>query len=346
MTENLCLVPRIESIGGPASFQQSFLRAAAEFGVEAHFELDRKDVGAYLVIGGPLRPLPALIRARRQGVPVVHRLNGMNWLHRVQSAGLRYGIKADLANSRIAWTRRFLASAIVYQSRFCEENWNAVHGPVSKPSTIIYNGVDTDRFSPIRDPENWRTSEPIRVLIAEGNLQHGSEILLGSALDCCAALRQKYGVPVRLTIAGNVPDAIRARTEAKAPRLESGLTFDWKGVIPKDELIALEREATFFLSVEPEPACPNAVIEALSVGLPVVGYDTGSLKDVVGPGGAIADPGVSLRKLEPPDSASLAAAAGAVLENRAAFSAAARETALRRFRVEKMTEAYLKICLE
>ncbi len=345
MTESICLVPRIESIGGPASFQQSFLRAAAGFGVEAHFELNRKDVGAYLVIGGPLRPLPALIRARRRGVPVVHRLNGMNWLHRVHSAGLRYGIKADLANLRIAWTRRFLASAIVYQSRFCADNWNAAYGPVAKPETIIYNGVDTDRFAPVRAAKDWQRDDPVRVLIAEGNLQHGSEILLGSALSSCAALQQKYGAPVELTIAGNVPEAVRVRSEAEAARHGARLTLDWKGVIPKDELIALEREATFFLSVEPEPACPNAVIEALSVGLPVVGYDTGSLKDVVGPGGVIANPAADLRKFESPDSASLAAAAGTVLENRAAFSAAARETALSRFRIEKMTEAYLKICL-
>ena len=82
-------------------------------------------------------------------------------------AGVSFEVEKGETLGVIGWTRRFLASAIVYQSRFCEENWNAVHGPVSKPSTIIYNGVDTDRFSPIRDPENWRTSEPIRVLIAE-----------------------------------------------------------------------------------------------------------------------------------------------------------------------------------
>lgn len=346
MKKSICLVPKITAVGGPASFQRRFIDASAAFGVTVHYDPNRDDIGAFLVIGAPASGLAALIRARLRGIPVIQRLNGMNWLHKVLPSGRLYGLKADFANRRIAWVRRYLATAIVYQSRFCEENWNSAYGTLSKRSTLIYNGVDTGLFSPGADtPTDWRAGEPIRVLIAEGNIQRGAEIHLTQALRLCASLMAAYPSPVTLTIAGNVPAGIRERTAADAAAVAPSVELEWKGVVTKDALIALERSATVFLPIEPQPACPNAVIEALSVGLPVIGYDTGSLADVVGPGGVIAPYGADVRRLEPPDPESLVSAARRVLENRASFSAGARRTALERFRVDNMAEAYLKFCL-
>lgn len=345
MTQSLCLVPKITATGGPAAFQARLIAGAAELGVEVHYDLDRSDIGAYLVIGAPFRGFGALLRAKLNGKKIVHRLNGMNWLHKIRPSGFLYGLKADFANERIAWFRRFIATDIVYQSRFCEDHWNEVYGTVPQRSTLIYNGVDTAEFSPnAGTSQPWSKGEPVHILIAEGNLQHGSEVHLHQAIQLADRLQRETGSLTTLTIVGNVPSDIRAKVEADAAKANLTVRPDWKGVVSKPELIRLERSATFYFSVEPQPACPNAVIEALSVGLPVLGFDTGSLKDIVGEGGIAVDYGADFARLEEPDPDALHDGAIRILSQRAQFSQVARMTALERFALEKMTRAYLDFC--
>lgn len=345
MNQSLCLVPKITATGGPAAFQERLIAGAAALGVEVHYDAARPDISACLVIGAPLRNFSGLLRARLNGKKIVHRLNGMNWLHKVRPSGTLYGLKADFANQRIAWFRRYVATDIVYQSQFCADHWNEVYGAVPQRSTLIYNGVDTAAFSPGADTAKpWRAGEPIRILIAEGNLQHGSEVHLFQTLQLADRLQRETGAPTTLTVIGNAPEPVRERLERDAARAELTVRPDWKGVVSKPELIRYERDASFFISVEPQPACPNAVIEALSVGLPVLGFATGSLRDIVGTGGIAVDYGADFARLESPDAEALHAGAIRILSERAEFSRAARAIALERFALEKMTRAYLNFC--
>lgn len=345
MTQSLCLVPKITATGGPAAFQARLIAGAAELGVEVHHDIHRPDIGAYLVIGAPLHGFGALLRAKLTGKKIVHRLNGMNWLHKVRPSGALYGLKADFANQRIAWFRRFIATDIVYQSQFCKDHWNEVYGATPQRSALIYNGVDTAEFSPSAEtPRRWVKGAPVHILIAEGNLQHGSEVHLQQALQLANRLERETQSPTTLTIVGNVPEDVRRKAEAEAEKARLSVRPDWKGVLSKPELIRFERSATFFISVEPQPACPNAVIEALSVGLPVLGFDTGSLKDIVGNGGIAVDYGADFTRLEAPDPDALYDGATRILSQRAEFSRSARETALERFSLEKMTRDYLDFC--
>lgn len=344
--KSICLVPKITAVGGPASFQKRFILGAEALGVPVHYDLNREDIGAILVIGAPLRDLPALLRARRRGIPIVHRLNGMNWLHRVRPASALYRLKADLANWRIAALRRFIATRIVYQSVFCRENWNETYGTVPQPTTVIYNGVDTDEFTP--DPERapFRYGiDPIHLLIAEGNIRDGAEVHLDLALRLAEELRRESATPVTLHIAGFVPDSIRENAKRTAVTCCPNVAIEWHGVLSKSDLIALEQKATLLYSIEPQPACPNAVIEALSAGLPVIGFDTGSLRDVVGAGGIIADYGANYRQLESPDFSGLLNAALTVLRDRETFACAAREKAMSAFSLDEMTKKYISFCL-
>ena len=45
-----------------------------------------------------------------------------------------------------------------------------------------------------------------------------------------------------------------------------------------------------YICVEKNPPCPNSVLEMLSLGVPIIGLNTGSLGELVGKAGILIDP--------------------------------------------------------
>ncbi len=340
---SICLLPKITSLGGPAAFQKRFSEQASKWNISVHFDPNRKDIGAFLVIGAPRRFLPILIMARIHKIPVIQRLNGINWLHRARNSGLRYTIHSEIANFSIAFVRRFIASGIIYQSPFCEDRWNKVYGKVNKPVQVIYNGVNLDDFKP---SGNAIDRESIQIMTVEGNLEHGSEFGLETALHLVLALAEKYSCPIILRIAGNVDTQAEKQLLSAISSASEHLKVEFLGVVKKQRLAELEAESTFFYSAELQAACPNAVIEALASGLPVIGFDTGALKDVVGNGGIIVPYGGNFLKLEQPVLEPLIEAADAVIRDNEHFRKEARKRAETVFPIGKITAAYIDFCFK
>jgi glycosyltransferase involved in cell wall biosynthesis len=99
-------------------------------------------------------------------------------------------------------------------------------------------------------------------------------------------------------------------------------------------------------SAEVNPPCPNSVIEAMACGLPILGFDTGSLSELVqGDAGRLAAHGANPWRLERPDIPSLADAAEDVLRENDRFRKSARERAESVFGLDTMTDEYLKVLL-
>ena len=88
------------------------------------------------------------------------------------------------------------------------------------------------------------------------------------------------------------------------------------------------------------------MIEALGCGLPVIGFDSGALKDVTGDAGIIVPYGADPWKLETPDSGSLVDAAERVIRENTTFRQLARSRAEANFSVDTMAENYIRFCLE
>ena len=342
--KSICLLPEATSLGGPRTFQQNLTAWARQTGeAEIHFDADREDIDAFLVIGAPKKYLKRLLDARRRGIPVVHRLNGMNWVHRQRPESLGYSLHSEAANLAIAAYRRFVCSKIVYQSPFCENRWNRVYGPVSKPAEVIFNGTDVQRFCPGENaPE---IAERIDFLLAEGSFRYGMDFGLDVAAGLALGLSQRFPQPVCMHVAGKTDPAAETRIQERLKGSGQAVSVVFEGVLPREQLIRLERNAAFFFSSELNAACPNAVIEAMACGTPVTGFDTGALKDVTGNAGIIVPYGADPWKLEPPHTAPLIDAAEKLIRDNAAYRRAARSRAESVFPVEKMAEAYVKFCL-
>jgi glycosyltransferase involved in cell wall biosynthesis len=332
----ICIVPQV-STGGMASFRAKFEAGLAKRKLEVTHNPDG-DVDAILVIGGTRRLLP-LWRAKRRGVRIVQRLDGVNWVQRVRWSGLRYTLRAEYGNALLAFIRNTIADRVIYQSEFIRGWWEDWHGVARVPGHVILNGVDLNAYAPV-ERDVIPPSPPYKLLVVEGSLAGG----LDTGLQAAVRLAEIFaaGFPIELTIAGRVD----ARTKDRLGK-ESTIPLKFLGVIPHERIPELMHSSHLLFSAEINPPCPNSVIEALACGLPVIGFDTGSLRELVGEqAGRLVPYGGDPWKLEAPDMAALAKAAGEVLGEQKRFRSAARARAEELLSLNKMVDKYLKVLLE
>lgn len=335
MTSNLrlCLVARIPGVAGPARFQHRLVAGLAARDIDVCFSLDDHPYDSVLVIGGTRR-LTELWRTKKRGMPIVQRLNGLNWLHRRIRTTPGHFLRAEINNFLLRLIRDRIATHVVYQSEFARKWWERDFGKTPIPSQVVLNGVPLDFYTshgPGKRPE-----DRVRLLVVEGNLAGGYEIGLEAAVGLAKRVANA-GLPVELVVAGNAPDKIRRRWKEIVE-----VPLRWLGLVPPEEIPELDRSAHLLYASDINPACPNSVIEALACGLPVVAFNTGSLPELVtDDAGRLASYGGDSWLLEPPNMDGLARAALEVLGDQPRFCAGARARAETAFGVERMVEGYL-----
>ena len=86
--ERVCVIPRVSGIGGMVTFQNKFLRELEKRNIPYTQDLDNTPYSSVLVIGGT-RQWYKLARARDHKIPVVQRLDGMNWMHKLDGNRLK-----------------------------------------------------------------------------------------------------------------------------------------------------------------------------------------------------------------------------------------------------------------
>jgi glycosyltransferase involved in cell wall biosynthesis len=343
----ICLVPPLSGVGGMVSFQGRLAHGLARRGSLATYRLDDTPFQAVLVVGGA-HQLTGLLRLRRKGVRIVQRLDGMNWLHRVQHTGTSHFLRAESGNWLLAFIRLRLAHAIVYQSRFSREWWERRRGPLAKPCSVVYNGVDLDVFTP-QGPSD-PPAEGYRLLLVEGSLMGGYEQGLEAAEALAYKLSCRLGEiasspaarRLELVVVGRVAPDVRQRWQAQAR-----IPLHWAGLVPQESIPHIDRSAHLLYSSDINPACPNAVIEALACGLPVAAFNTGALPELVPPSAGCVTPyGGDPWRLEPPDIDGLADAALEVLAALPEHRRLARQHAEASFDLEHMLDGYLHALLD
>jgi glycosyltransferase involved in cell wall biosynthesis len=334
-TPNICILPELKGFGGPVSFHNRLIAGLNARGIEVHHNPNDPSCTGILVIGGTAR-LGALWRAKRRGVRIIQRLNGMNWVHRKRSTGLAHYLRSERNNWILRTIRRSLADTIVYQSEFARTWWQTAAGTVSARMRVIHNGVDLETYHPFGMHDRPKGHQ--RLLLVEGHLGGGNEQGLDNAVHLMQALNDR-GRRVELMVVGDVPPALRARYNVL-----SGSWISWAGVISSDRIPIIDRSAHVLFSADLNAACPNSAIEALACGLPVIAYATGSLPEIItGDAGIVVPYGSNYWNLEPPNIDVLADAAREVLANQVPYRRAARARAEEAFSLDRMVDAYVDV---
>ncbi len=319
------------------SFKQKFCAALQARGVSVCESLADEPYQAILLIGGT-RQLTALWRARQRGVRLVQRLNGINWLHRRVRTGLRHALRAEINNFVLAFTRRYLASHIVYQSEFARRWWEDWYAVPPVPVSVIYNGVDLNRYTP--HGPHQRPINRVRLLVVEGNLQGGYEAGLETALRLAEGLAERRAL--ELMVVGEVDPARQNQYQQRAR-----LPILWAGRVPPERIPELDRSAHVLYAADLNAACPNSVVEALACGLPVLAFATGALPELVqGEAGRLVPYGGDVWHLDPPDIGALVQAGEEILAHQPRFRQAARARAEEAFDLNQMVDRYLDVLVE
>lgn len=317
------------------TFAAKLSAGLAARGIQVTYDLADLPYGAVLVIGGT-RQLVGLRRAGRGGLPIVQRLDGMNWLHRRTRTGVRHWLRSELANWLLAYIREILATSVVYQSHFVQEWWQCTRKAVSTKRTVIYNGVDLKKFGP--HGKETPPQDQIRILMVEGSLQGGYELGLQTAVALAEGLEGQLGQKTELAVAGKIDEDLKKKWTQN-----SRVPVEWAGVVPNEQIPGLNRGAHLLYSADLNAACPNSVIEALACGLPVLGFDTGALKELVTTqAGRVVLYGGNPWKLDPPDIQGLVGGAMELIQGQAAFRQGARARAEAAFGLDAMVEAYVQ----
>ncbi len=316
-----------------ASFRLKFEQGLKARGIDVTHDLDEKS-DAVLVIAGT-RFLLDLNRARRRGIRVVQRLDGVNWVQRVKWSGIKYSVRAEYGNVMLATIRNHFADRVIYQSQFIRKWWEDWYGVAKAPASVIINGVDLNAYT--HKGEHERPTDKYRMLLLEGSLARGLNSGLFHAVSVAEKMSAKY--PMEVVVAGVVDEATQQKLQSKVP-------VKFLGTVPRADIPKLARSSHFMYCAEVNPPCPNSVIEALACGLPVIGFDSGSLKELVtDDAGCIVPYGANPWKLETPDIDALASSAGEMLEKQSQFRAAARRRAESAFGLDGMVDEYLKVLL-
>lgn len=311
--------------GGPGSFQSRFEKALNRAGwTITYAEETPTDLDVIMIVGGTKR-LIWLRKMKSAGIPIVYRLDGINWLHRKKTVALKNFLLAESRNLLSKIIHTFIADHIVYQSQFVHDWWEKAAWKKPAMYSIIGNGVDLKAFKPLPEFEGG-----IKLLCLEGNIDY-SPYAVELINDLSLALKDK------------MPVVVHGKFEKQANLEKLDSSIDYRGPIERSELPKAYRN-TIYLSLDVNAACPNTVVEALASGAPVVGFDTGALKELVGEeAGIIVSYGSDPWLLEPPGIEALREAIHQVAANYDHFAKAARQRAEKLFDIDMVFDQYMVV---
>ncbi|HJZ72593.1 MAG TPA: glycosyltransferase family 4 protein [Vicinamibacterales bacterium] len=220
------------------------------------------------------------IAASRRSADVVH----AHAIH--QAARLRVGDMPVVINLPGPPNRRYvedlrLADALI------ADGWAADHLPAAlgRPVDRVPKGVDVERFRP--DGPSQRDALGLRdrrIVIAVARLVPLKNLAL--LIDAAARLQTRIH-NLHLLIVGDGPEADALRRRAAGRGVADRVTF--AGDVPHAETPSWFRSADVFALSSRFDNSPNAVLEAMATGLPIVATDVGGVREFVadGSGGAL-----------------------------------------------------------
>jgi glycosyltransferase involved in cell wall biosynthesis len=274
----------------------------------------------------------------RAGIAVVHTtampsnifgLTGAALARVPVRVGNRREINPDKAPLDIAMQRAAYACAhrIVANSRAAAERLREERVPGRK-IVVIPNGLDTSR-SRRRPPRT-----PLRTITVVANLRRekGHDVLLAAAPQVLARFPD-----ARFAIVGGGPEQSALMARADAPGIRGAFTFHGHC----DEVAQRLDEADVFVLPSRSEAFPNAVLEAMAAGLPIVASSVGGIRELL-------DHGQTGLLVPPDNSRALADALCQVMADpalAARLGASARARAETRYSFDRMVGAFEAVYL-
>lgn len=247
-----------KSIGGPATFMKNLKDYLDKQEFDYRLSKD-KCKNIFFPISFEEKLLKKL---KSRGGKIVQRLDGIYY-------PTKHGEEYIEHNKDIKNIYQTYSNHVIFQSQYSRKQCFSMFGEKSKESySIILNGVNSEIFYP--DEAEVKEITGKVSFITTGNFRNLDMIEpVVKALD---GLKEKFDF--ELNVVGPITnDSIRSYFDREYIKLCG----------PKSlyEVAELLRSSHAFIYSHLNPPCPNSVLEAISSGLPIVGFDSGSMSELL-----------------------------------------------------------------
>jgi len=266
--KTVCIPSPPSGLGGPAAFMRRLGDTFAESDIKVLNNPSDESFEAILIVQST-RHLRWLLKQKRRGIPIVQRLNGIKGYSSDSRITSRLHWDDWMRNSVTNFIRRHVASSVIYQSIFSQQIWEDKYGPTNADTHVVYNGCQLSPLNPLNLNGDHANSPSL--LVVEASLDEPG--VLDKVQGTWEALRRK-NIEVEFRIAGRL-------SEAGKTRLPVSPNIQYLGRLSHSEVRTEMERATVLLSPETAPSCPNTVLEAMVAKLPVIGFNSGSIMELV-----------------------------------------------------------------
>ncbi|MCX8502804.1 MAG: glycosyltransferase family 4 protein [Beijerinckiaceae bacterium] len=226
----------------------------------------------YCLSNAPYLPDAALDILRIRGIPIVHNQNGLFYRAWYEGDWMRQ-------NARMARTYH-QARHVFWQSEFCRRSADKLLGSRIGSGEVLYNAVDTEHFRPIGRIPNAKTT-----LLLTGKIDDHMYYRVDSTLRGLATA-VNHGFDGVLNIAGWIAPLVRSRSDTLAAELGIVQRVKYLGPYTQNDAPRIYSDADIYIMTKHNDPCPNAVLEAMACGLPVVHSISGGVPELVANTGA------------------------------------------------------------
>jgi len=242
---------KVKDTGGTSTFANKFKRGLEEKGHEVFFDF-RKDYDILFVII-QCNPL-YLLHAKLYGKKIIHRLDGVYYW---SVAKWKY----PLLNLAPKLIHKFFSDYTVYQSQYSKYCADKFLGKrKDKNFAVVYNGVDTNLFSPAGEKiESLRNNPEQKIFISVSKFRRKDQIM--PIIEALKIYKNRYSDNFKCLFIGDF-----SREITTAPTQYKKFAFlEFIGKIKNEDLPKYERSADVFLFTHLNPPCPNNIIEAIYI---------------------------------------------------------------------------------
>lgn len=249
-------------VGGPATFMSHLKNYLDDKGF--NYCTSHRRLGVRGIFFPISYDIELLKKFKKKGITIIQRLDGVYYPS-------KHGDTYIALNKDMKEIHNNLADIVVYQSRYSKAACEKMFGRLTGIEThIILNGTDKKVFYPSQESRKELAKEnEVRILMT-GVFRHREMIEpIVRALD---SVKSEFSF--RLVTAGPVTNEdIRHYFERPYIVQRDGLNHA--------ELAEELRRSDLFVYSILNPACPNSVIEAVSCGVPVVGFKSGAMEELL-----------------------------------------------------------------
>jgi len=272
--------------GGPRVFMSRLKESMIKKGIYSE-----KDFNKWINLS--FKKIPKDVLKRKKGIEIIIRFDGIYNVSVIPSK-MGFSLKSLVDNIFFRYKNNqivknyILGDKIIYQSEFSKfhiEELLLKRFKVkvdSKKSTIIFNGIDIEKFKPMGELKEKGSFPNILVSHRMLPYKRAQQIpkIISELIEEYPNLKvHVVGKGVKNPLYFNEDSLKRFKKEVKSRGLEK--YFEFYGYTEPQHLPEIYNKCDFMLNLSYADPCPNVVIEAMACGLPVIAPNSGGIPELI-----------------------------------------------------------------